>query len=71
MLFGNEANCENVLQRQYHEDVLRLRQSGGRPTKRLFSYMEGDEYGTLEDVSPLNNHEIFCDIFDFFRESKT
>ncbi|XP_074641528.1 tectonic-like complex member MKS1 [Tubulanus polymorphus] len=48
-LYGNEANCETVLERKYHGDITKLRDKG-RPNKRLFSYVDHDNFTSKDQL---------------------
>ncbi|KAI0226703.1 Meckel syndrome type 1 protein [Lamellibrachia satsuma] len=42
-LYKDEANCDTVVDKKYHEDVLRVL-AKGHPTRWLFSYTDSDNY---------------------------
>ncbi|KAK2175308.1 hypothetical protein NP493_736g04038 [Ridgeia piscesae] len=42
-LYEKEENCETVLEKKYHNDVLKVLEHG-RPTRWLFSYTDSDNY---------------------------
>ena len=43
-VYADANNCMNTVEEQYHRLVLDLRAKGGRPNKRLFSYVDKDGY---------------------------
>ncbi|PVD32888.1 hypothetical protein C0Q70_08335 [Pomacea canaliculata] len=47
-LYGNEQNCFNVLDKKYHEEVTAII-AKGRPTNRLFSYVDHDHYSFQDE----------------------
>ncbi|XP_065890602.1 tectonic-like complex member MKS1 isoform X2 [Dysidea avara] len=54
-IFADQFNCVTALHERYHEDVVKLRSQGGRPNKRLFSYIHHDRYSeTTELVGQLS-----------------
>ena len=43
-VYADANNCTNTIEEQYHHQILELRGKGGRPNKRLFSYVDKDGY---------------------------
>ncbi|KAJ1184994.1 hypothetical protein NDU88_001790 [Pleurodeles waltl] len=48
-LYQNEAVCQNPLDRQYHQEILKLEKAGGRKNCRIFTYTDYDRYTNLEE----------------------
>ncbi|XP_028662775.1 Meckel syndrome type 1 protein isoform X2 [Erpetoichthys calabaricus] len=48
-LFRLESACQTPLDRQYHNEILRLERSGGRQNRRIFTYTDYDRYTNLEE----------------------
>ncbi|XP_042298774.1 Meckel syndrome type 1 protein isoform X2 [Sceloporus undulatus] len=48
-LYQNESACQTPLDRQYHQDVLKLEGSGGRKNRRIFTYTDHDRFTNLEE----------------------
>uniref|UniRef100_A0AC11DTJ6 MKS transition zone complex subunit 1 n=1 Tax=Ovis aries TaxID=9940 RepID=A0AC11DTJ6_SHEEP len=49
-LYQNEAACQSPLDHQYHQEILKLEDSGGRKNRRIFTYTDSDRYTNLEEV---------------------
>ncbi|KAK9412349.1 Meckel syndrome type 1 protein [Crotalus adamanteus] len=50
-LYQNVSACQNPLDRQYHQDILKLEELGGRKNKRIFTYTDHDRFTNLEEHS--------------------
>uniref|UniRef100_A0A8C3PKH9 MKS transition zone complex subunit 1 n=1 Tax=Calidris pygmaea TaxID=425635 RepID=A0A8C3PKH9_9CHAR len=48
-LYQNESACQTPLDRQYHEEILKLEKSGGRKNYRIFTYTDHDRFTNLEE----------------------
>ncbi|KAJ1071382.1 hypothetical protein AB1E18_013991 [Capra hircus] len=48
-LYQNEAACQSPLDHQYHQEILKLEDSGGRKNRRIFTYTDSDRYTNLEE----------------------
>ncbi|XP_059685136.1 tectonic-like complex member MKS1 isoform X3 [Gavia stellata] len=48
-LYQNEAACQTPLDRQYHEEILKLEKAGGRKNCRIFTYTDHDRFTNLEE----------------------
>ncbi|XP_070213348.1 tectonic-like complex member MKS1 isoform X3 [Bos mutus] len=48
-LYQNEAACQSPLDHQYRQEILKLEDSGGRKTRRIFTYTDSDRYTNLEE----------------------
>ncbi|XP_030047527.1 tectonic-like complex member MKS1 isoform X2 [Microcaecilia unicolor] len=48
-LYQNEAACQSPLDRQYHQEILKLEKAGGRKNLRIFTYTDYDRYTNLEE----------------------
>ncbi|XP_070591140.1 tectonic-like complex member MKS1 isoform X2 [Erythrolamprus reginae] len=48
-LYQNQSACQSPLDRQYHQDILKLEESGGRKNKRIFTYTDHDRFTNLEE----------------------
>ncbi|KAM7088643.1 tectonic-like complex member MKS1 isoform 2-T2 [Ciconia maguari] len=48
-LYQNESACQTPLDRQYHEEVLKLEKAGGRKNCRIFTYTDHDRFTNLEE----------------------
>lgn len=49
-LYQNESACQTPLDRQYHEEILKLEKAGGRKNRRIFTYTDHDRFTNLEEV---------------------
>lgn len=49
-LYQNESACQTPLDRQYHEEILKLEKAGGRKNHRIFTYTDHDRFTNLEEV---------------------
>lgn len=53
-LYADANNCTTPLEDKYHRDILALRNEGGRPNCRLFSYVDNDQFWSqVDEVGPL------------------
>uniref|UniRef100_A0A8C5SG40 MKS transition zone complex subunit 1 n=1 Tax=Laticauda laticaudata TaxID=8630 RepID=A0A8C5SG40_LATLA len=50
-LYQNQSACQSPLDRQYHQDILKLEELGGRKNKRIFTYTDHDRFTNLEEHS--------------------
>nr|XP_028564242.1 Meckel syndrome type 1 protein [Podarcis muralis] len=50
-LYQNKSACQSPLDQQYHQDVLKLEESGGRKNRRIFTYTDHDRFTNLEEHS--------------------
>ncbi|KAG8122870.1 hypothetical protein E2320_018330 [Naja naja] len=48
-LYQNQSACQSPLDRQYHQDILKLEELGGRKNKRIFTYTDHDRFTNLEE----------------------
>ncbi|KGL76243.1 Meckel syndrome type 1 protein, partial [Tinamus guttatus] len=48
-LYRNEAACQTPLDRQYHQEILKLEKAGGRKNYRIFTYTDHDRFTNLEE----------------------
>uniref|UniRef100_A0A8V1AKL2 MKS transition zone complex subunit 1 n=1 Tax=Gallus gallus TaxID=9031 RepID=A0A8V1AKL2_CHICK len=48
-LYQNESACQTPLDRQYHEEILKLEKAGGRKNHRIFTYTDHDRFTNLEE----------------------
>ncbi|XP_007430320.1 Meckel syndrome type 1 protein isoform X1 [Python bivittatus] len=48
-LYQNDSACQSPLDRQYHQDILKLEELGGRKNKRIFTYTDHDRFTNLEE----------------------
>ncbi|XP_054065617.1 tectonic-like complex member MKS1 isoform X2 [Rissa tridactyla] len=48
-LYRNESACQTPLDRQYHEEILKLEKAGGRKNHRIFTYTDHDRFTNLEE----------------------
>ncbi|XP_028628179.1 Meckel syndrome type 1 protein isoform X2 [Grammomys surdaster] len=48
-LYQNESACQSPLDHQYHQEILKLENSGGRKNRRIFTYTDSDRYTDLEE----------------------
>uniref|UniRef100_A0A670YUG6 MKS transition zone complex subunit 1 n=1 Tax=Pseudonaja textilis TaxID=8673 RepID=A0A670YUG6_PSETE len=48
-LYQNQSACQSPLDRQYHQDILKLEELGGRKNKRIFTYTDHDHFTNLEE----------------------
>ncbi|KFV69556.1 Meckel syndrome type 1 protein, partial [Dryobates pubescens] len=48
-LYQNASACQTPLDRQYHEDILKLEKAGGRKNCRIFTYTDHDRFTNLEE----------------------
>uniref|UniRef100_A0A8C0BJI6 MKS transition zone complex subunit 1 n=1 Tax=Buteo japonicus TaxID=224669 RepID=A0A8C0BJI6_9AVES len=48
-LYQNESACQTPLDRQYHEEILKLEKAGGRKNYRIFTYTDHDRFTNLEE----------------------
>ncbi|NXQ83615.1 MKS1 protein, partial [Nyctibius grandis] len=48
-LYQNESACQTPLDRQYHEEILKLEKAGGRKNCRIFTYTDHDRFTNLEE----------------------
>ncbi|XP_063002589.1 tectonic-like complex member MKS1 isoform X1 [Elgaria multicarinata webbii] len=48
-LYQNASACQTPLDRQYHQDILKLEASGGRKNARIFTYTDHDRFTNLEE----------------------
>uniref|UniRef100_A0A8B9BQ08 MKS transition zone complex subunit 1 n=1 Tax=Anser brachyrhynchus TaxID=132585 RepID=A0A8B9BQ08_9AVES len=48
-LYQNESACQTHLDRQYHEEILKLEKAGGRKNYRIFTYTDHDRFTNLEE----------------------
>lgn len=49
-LYSDLGNCSTVLEQKYHRDILALRNAGGRPNRRLFSYVDIDPPPCMAEI---------------------
>jgi len=52
-LYSDKAQCSTALHQKYYQMIKELGKKGGRPTKRLFSYIDVDEDPEAEKVTTL------------------
>lgn len=50
-LYGVFNDSFGPLEHKYHAEILKLRKKGGRPNRRLFSYVESDSFVNLDEES--------------------
>lgn len=50
-LYGDLTNCFGPLEQKYHAEIIKLREKGGRPNRRLFSYVDCDSYVNVDEES--------------------
>ncbi|NXH18488.1 MKS1 protein, partial [Bucco capensis] len=48
-LYQHASACQTPLDRQYHEEILRLEKAGGRKNCRIFTYTDHDRFTNLEE----------------------
>ncbi|XP_051491292.1 tectonic-like complex member MKS1 isoform X2 [Apus apus] len=48
-LYQNESACQTPLDRQYHEEIMKLEKAGGRKNCRIFTYTDHDRFTNLEE----------------------
>ncbi|XP_048374569.1 Meckel syndrome type 1 protein [Sphaerodactylus townsendi] len=48
-LYQNESACQSPLDRQYHQDILKLEKTGGRKNCRIFTYTDHDRFTNMEE----------------------
>ncbi|XP_053131266.1 tectonic-like complex member MKS1 [Hemicordylus capensis] len=48
-LYQNASTCQSPLDRQYHEDIVKLEKSGGHKNCRIFTYTDHDRFTNLEE----------------------
>ncbi|KAJ7308956.1 hypothetical protein JRQ81_008236 [Phrynocephalus forsythii] len=48
-LYRNASACQSPLDRQYHQDIRRLEEAGGRRNARIFTYTDHDRFTHLEE----------------------
>ncbi|XP_054857378.1 tectonic-like complex member MKS1 [Eublepharis macularius] len=48
-LYQHESACQSPLDRQYHQDILKLEKSGGRKNNRIFTYTDHDRFTNMEE----------------------
>ncbi|XP_030392459.1 Meckel syndrome type 1 protein isoform X2 [Gopherus evgoodei] len=48
-LYQHESACQTPLDRQYHQEILKLEKSGGRKNDRIFTYTDHDRFTNLEE----------------------
>ncbi|NWI16132.1 MKS1 protein, partial [Crypturellus soui] len=48
-LYQNESACQTPLDRQYHQEILKLEKAGGRKNYRIFTYTDHDRFTNLEE----------------------
>uniref|UniRef100_A0A8C4V8B6 MKS transition zone complex subunit 1 n=1 Tax=Falco tinnunculus TaxID=100819 RepID=A0A8C4V8B6_FALTI len=48
-LYRNESACQTPLDRQYHQEILKLEKAGGRKNYRIFTYTDHDRFTNLEE----------------------
>ncbi|XP_019401959.1 PREDICTED: Meckel syndrome type 1 protein isoform X1 [Crocodylus porosus] len=48
-LYQNESACQSPLDRQYHQEILKLEKTGGRKNYRIFTYTDHDRFTNLEE----------------------
>ncbi|XP_050785160.1 tectonic-like complex member MKS1 isoform X2 [Gopherus flavomarginatus] len=48
-LYQHESACQTPLDRQYHQEILKLEKSGGRKNYRIFTYTDHDRFTNLEE----------------------
>ncbi|XP_075761104.1 tectonic-like complex member MKS1 isoform X5 [Pelodiscus sinensis] len=48
-LYQHESACQTPLDRQYHQEILKLERSGGRKNHRIFTYTDHDRFTNLEE----------------------
>ncbi|XP_067393772.1 tectonic-like complex member MKS1 isoform X2 [Emydura macquarii macquarii] len=48
-LYQHESACQTPLDRQYHQEILKLEKSGGRKNHRIFTYTDHDRFTNLEE----------------------
>lgn len=54
-LYRNQSACQTPLDRQYHEEILKLEKAGGRKNYRIFTYTDHDRFTNLEEVPALSD----------------
>ncbi|XP_069134673.1 tectonic-like complex member MKS1 [Argopecten irradians] len=47
--YGNEANCEGVMEMKYHKDVMEILEKG-KPNNRLFTYVDHDKFSQSDEL---------------------
>ncbi|XP_077996076.1 tectonic-like complex member MKS1 [Glandiceps talaboti] len=52
-LYADENNCFSPLDYKYHDEVVQLQNAGGRPTKRLFSYVDHDRFTNIDEQTTM------------------
>lgn len=52
-LYQSESACQTPLDRQYHQEILKLEKAGGRKNCRIFTYTDHDRFTNLEEVPAL------------------
>jgi len=50
-LYEGINNCFGPLEQKYHAEILKLRNKGGRPNNKLFSYVDCDSYVNVDEES--------------------
>jgi len=50
-LYEDINNCFGPLEQKYHAEILKLRNKGGRPNNKLFSYVDCDSYVNVDEES--------------------
>uniref|UniRef100_A0A8C8RQR1 MKS transition zone complex subunit 1 n=1 Tax=Pelusios castaneus TaxID=367368 RepID=A0A8C8RQR1_9SAUR len=48
-LYQHDSACQTPLDRQYHQEILKLEKSGGRKNHRIFTYTDHDRFTNLEE----------------------
>ncbi|XP_024065114.1 Meckel syndrome type 1 protein isoform X2 [Terrapene carolina triunguis] len=48
-LYQHESACQTPLDRQYHQEILKLEKSGGRKNYRIFTYTDHDRFTNLKE----------------------
>ncbi|KFO91837.1 Meckel syndrome type 1 protein, partial [Buceros rhinoceros silvestris] len=48
-LYQSESACQTPLDRQYHQEILKLEKAGGRKNCRIFTYTDHDRFTNLEE----------------------
>ncbi|XP_034608798.1 Meckel syndrome type 1 protein [Trachemys scripta elegans] len=48
-LYQHESACQTPLDRQYHQEILKLEKSGGRKNNRIFTYTDHDRFTNLKE----------------------
>ncbi|PIK53819.1 Meckel syndrome type 1 protein [Apostichopus japonicus] len=48
-IYSNPANCFGPQEERHHQDILALKEQGGRKTRRLFSYLDSDRFTSNDE----------------------